>query len=243
MLEKKSSKYTISDESIEFQNKILFRIVAQKDFNTNSGEKVHAGDIGGWVESEKNLSQEGSCWIFDNAKALDNAQVAGNTILKHNAYASGNAQISGNVIMEGIGSISGSASASGNVLIADYAKVYGNARIESSQNITIICDDAQVYGNAKIDSSQIKGFLQIADDITVKGVCLRRTSEYQQYLHLAEAISMLSREREASPVYKVILEQAGKKGGELIKDIIDGITKEIKNMHPPEMKYIPEWER
>ena len=48
----------------------LFRIKALKDFSN-----VKKGDIGGYVESEKNLSQDGNCWIYDNAVVMGNAKV------------------------------------------------------------------------------------------------------------------------------------------------------------------------
>ena len=31
---------------------------------------VKEGDIGGYIESEDNLSQAGTCWIYDEAKVL-----------------------------------------------------------------------------------------------------------------------------------------------------------------------------
>ena len=43
----------------------LHRIRALRDVR----EDVRAGDLGGFVQSEENLSQEGSCWIYDNALA------------------------------------------------------------------------------------------------------------------------------------------------------------------------------
>ena len=51
-----------------------------------------AGDLGGRVESEYNLSQDGNSWISDNAVVLDyavvcgNAEVGGNSILNGDAY-------------------------------------------------------------------------------------------------------------------------------------------------------------
>lgn len=41
----------------------LFRIRATKDF-----EDVKIGDFGGFVQNESNLSQEGDCWIYDEAR-------------------------------------------------------------------------------------------------------------------------------------------------------------------------------
>lgn len=49
-------------------NKPYYRIRALKDFvNKASGEKIHKGDIGGYIANENILSQEGTCWIRDDA--------------------------------------------------------------------------------------------------------------------------------------------------------------------------------
>lgn len=46
---------------------------------------VFAGDLGGFVQSERNLSQEGTCWIADNAIAAEEACVSGHSLLCDNA--------------------------------------------------------------------------------------------------------------------------------------------------------------
>ena len=66
------------EDKIEYKRKTLYRIRALRDFSN-----VKAGDIGGYIESEKNLSHNGNCWIYDNAwvfgdaKVYDNARVYG----------------------------------------------------------------------------------------------------------------------------------------------------------------------
>ena len=51
----------------------LFRVKALIDFGD-----VKAGNVGGYVASERNLSQAGSCWVYGNARVYDNARVSGN---------------------------------------------------------------------------------------------------------------------------------------------------------------------
>ena len=75
----------------------LHRIRALRDVR----EDVHAGDLGGFVQSEENLSQEGQCWIAGNAVAAEEAYVYGNAIIEDYAivtagYVHGNVHISGN---------------------------------------------------------------------------------------------------------------------------------------------------
>ena len=54
----------------------LTRIRALKDFGT-----VKAGDLGGWIEKEYNLSQEGNAWVSGNACVYGNAWVYGNALI------------------------------------------------------------------------------------------------------------------------------------------------------------------
>ena len=65
-------KYELTDETIEVYGTALHRIKALKDFGN-----VKKGELGGYVESEHNLSQEGNCWVCGNAKVCGNAEVYG----------------------------------------------------------------------------------------------------------------------------------------------------------------------
>lgn len=70
-------KYEFTGETKAFNGATLHRIRALKDFGD-----VEAGDLGGWVASEDNLSQEGNCWIGDDARVYGNAWVAGDAEIK-----------------------------------------------------------------------------------------------------------------------------------------------------------------
>lgn len=63
--------------------------------------------MGGFVEKEWNLSQNGSSWIFDNAVCMEQARVQGDAVLLQSAMAregtliGGTARISGKSIVKG----------------------------------------------------------------------------------------------------------------------------------------------
>lgn len=61
-------KYKITNEKHPKFN--IYRIQALKDF-----EDVSAGQVGGFIENESNLSQDGNCWVYDNASAFGSAYV------------------------------------------------------------------------------------------------------------------------------------------------------------------------
>lgn len=87
-------KFELTTDRIEENGTILYRIKALIDF-----WDVKAGDLGGYVEKEENLSQYGSAWVSDNAFVLgnarvsDNAWVCGNTWVCDNAHIYGNARV------------------------------------------------------------------------------------------------------------------------------------------------------
>ncbi len=71
----------MNDENMKYElttNKRghLTQIRAIKDF-----ANVKKGDLGGFIESESNLSQEGDCWVYENAQVFGNAQVYGYAVI------------------------------------------------------------------------------------------------------------------------------------------------------------------
>ena len=76
-------KYILTEETKEVGGHILHKIQAVRDFGG-----VQKGDLGGWVESEENLSHDGDCWIFDNGRVSDDGRVFGNAKIGFNAYIS-----------------------------------------------------------------------------------------------------------------------------------------------------------
>ena len=122
----------------------LYRIKALRDFND-----VKKGDIGGYVEGEKNLSQLGDCWIYDNAIVSDNAQVCNNARVYDNAKVYGNAEVCDNVQIFD------------NAFVLDNVQVWDNARVCGK---AIVCDNARVYDNARI-----RGHAVVQHDAVVRG--------------------------------------------------------------------------
>ena len=70
----------------------VYRLRALRDFGD-----VRAGDLGGYVASERNLSQDGNCWVYDNAEIWGNALIYGDAAVRNNARVYEDAQIGGNV--------------------------------------------------------------------------------------------------------------------------------------------------
>lgn len=65
-----NKKYELTDETLEWNVRTLHRIRALVDFGD-----VKAGELGGWIEKEENLSHNGDAWVYDNAWVYGNALV------------------------------------------------------------------------------------------------------------------------------------------------------------------------
>ncbi len=69
----------------------LHRIQAVSDVN----EKVPKGTLGGFIENENNLSQEGTCWIYDDAICCENGEVKEEAALYDGSLVRGYAVVTG----------------------------------------------------------------------------------------------------------------------------------------------------
>lgn len=127
-----NQKYEITDMAHE-EYPFLHRIRALRDI---CGE-IHAGDIGGFVESESNLSAEpGDCaWIFDDAIACGSAYVSKGSVMSGHSRAEDNAYLRG-------ASMTGKALASGNAQIIHDPHTMGTP---------ILSGNCKVYGTVQGD--------------------------------------------------------------------------------------------
>lgn len=93
-------KYELTSETKIFFGHILYRIKALSSFGC-----VSAGDLGGFLESEKNLSQNGDAWVYGDAGVYGNAMVFGDARVSGNAWVYGNARVFGDAEVSEIGAI------------------------------------------------------------------------------------------------------------------------------------------
>lgn len=122
----------------------LHRIRALRDVR----EDVHVGDLGGFVQSEENLSQDGQSWVADNAVAAEEAYIHGDAIMwdyscaRGCASISGPSRIGGNAIVED-DAIIAAGYVHGDVHISGNAKLFANA---VTGGIPTVMEKASVYG-------------------------------------------------------------------------------------------------
>ena len=199
-------KYMLTDETRTIKGKILHRIKALKDF-----DHVKAGDLGGFIEKEENLSQEGIAWIFNNAQVYgtaqvyDDAKIYDNVQIYDNAHVYGDARIFGNVkifenaqiygeagIFEDT-EVFGNAQIFGYAWIGDNAQIFDNAQVCEGAMIhdyAHIYENAMIYGRAKVyGKARISGKSKVYEDAHVYGsVKVRDCAEILQYQHVSYGI-------------------------------------------------------
>ena len=165
-------------------NTTLHRIKALKDFTLADGTEIKKGDLGGWVESENNLSQFGNSWILGEARVFENAVVRNDAIVRGMATVCGNAQILHNA------RVFGNAWVHGDSTVSECSKIHGHSLIEGGRicghaniyDYASVMDGAVVYGWAQVfghafisngatvcDTVSISGYTPITDEIIVSG--------------------------------------------------------------------------
>lgn len=150
----KEKKYKLTKECKREGVRVLYRIEALKDFCD-----VERGDKGGWVESERNLSQDGNAWIYDDAEVFgkacvvddarvrNKAKVFGTAVICNKAQIYDNARIYYQAVVQDHVKIFDNAKIYGYAIISDYAKVYKNAKIYGYACVdgrAMICGDAVI---------------------------------------------------------------------------------------------------
>ncbi len=116
----------LKDDTIEHCGRILYRIKALIAFGT-----VVAGELGGYIEAEKNLNHNGNAWVSDNARVYGNARVYDNAWVSDNARVYGNARVYDNA------------------WVSDNARVYGNARVRS---FAVISERKMIFWASNVGS-------------------------------------------------------------------------------------------
>lgn len=126
------------------------RIRALRDINNPGMPIIRAGDLGGFVESEANLSHEGECWVAADAIVVSKAKVSDNALVTGEAYVGGGATVKGSAIVSGRACVIHKAVVEDRALVTDetnvliFSCIKGDARVEGE---AIISDSATLTDN------------------------------------------------------------------------------------------------
>lgn len=134
----------LENDTTEINGKTLYRIQALRSFGF-----VESGELGGYIEGEKNLSHDGDAWVADDACVYGNARVSEDAGVYGYSCVFGNAKIYGDASVCMSAWVYDNARVYGNSWVDASAKVYGNAEIYGE---AIVTNKACVGGDAKVSN-------------------------------------------------------------------------------------------
>lgn len=121
-----------------YHNSIAYPIRALKDF-----ADIKAGEIGGCIQKEENLSQTDDAWVYDGGWVFDDAVVREDSRIFTGGVIGGNAIVDHSFI--------------------DYTQITGNAIVKSSY----ISGRGIIFGNSKVSNVQIAEQIIICNDALI----------------------------------------------------------------------------
>lgn len=148
-------KYELTDVTKEVENDYgtytLHQIRALSSF-----DDVKEGDLGGYIESEANLSQEGKGWLYEDAIAFHNARIRHDAKVRGVSQVAGHASVEDNAIVENSivcsDAVVNSCAAIKFATIRGDAMITGNAKVTGNENNV---EQVEVTGNALISGNGI----------------------------------------------------------------------------------------
>ncbi|MCI9626495.1 MAG: hypothetical protein HFI90_06905 [Clostridia bacterium] len=134
-----SKKYEFTGETKDIYGVTVHQIRALRDFGD-----VKAGDIGGWIESEENLSHNGTAWVYGNGVVCDSGRVCNNGVVCDSGRVCNNGVVCDSGRVYGNGVVCGKMQVENNrqILMVDYiGSRYGSITFanDTDGNIAVAC--------------------------------------------------------------------------------------------------------
>lgn len=173
------SKYDLTYNLKKEGTITLYQVRALRDIPLHG---VRKGDLGGYIQSQANLSQSGECWVAKEAVVLDSATIEGDALVTENARVYGNAKVRGTVFVGDTAKVYEDALVEGACLVTRKARIHGFTKLAEDVEVwggadiagyTNLSGRVHVYGNAILrGKNSITGKCQIKGDARVRNVTL-----------------------------------------------------------------------
>ena len=168
-------------EKVEADGTVVYKKVKK------NREKM--GEKGGWIERMENLSQDGECWVGDNAIVCGRAYVSDNAQVRDRAEVGDNARLAEDAEVQGEAGVSESAYVHGMALVSgeDRIAVSGSAEVlgrvmekSSATDRAYVGEDVELMGEAKVEEHGmvLAGYLR--DDSVVTGNAIVAAGYYDE---------------------------------------------------------------
>ena len=121
----------LESDTIEVCGHVLHRIKSLIDFGI-----VKKGELGGYIEKESNLSQYGTCWVYDSACVMGDATLLENAMVLDNAIVCDNAFLSGSAMVREYGRVMGNSCMYEDSSVSGLAVLAGEASLTHEEELT-----------------------------------------------------------------------------------------------------------
>ena len=192
--ESQTLKYELTNVTLSQEGMLLRRIRALRDIPSIG---VKEGDFGGYVLSSKNLSQEGNCWVAEDAKVSRNAMVCDDAVVCRTAEVTDRAIVAGQAWVDGESHIQG------NAVVIDDAVVNGHGVVAENGFVSgdgFVNGFACVKGNGVVAEGGIRGKAVVdsyAEDLSPYLSDLQQSfretmqAEYSRFRAVAEKVAQV----------------------------------------------------
>lgn len=130
---------------------------------------IEAGDLGGVVQKESNLSHNGDCWIKGNARVIGESVVEGNALVTNRAVVKGKSRIASNAVVEDFAELDCVSLMGSDIWISGKANI----------RFTIIhASDVAIKNQAKLENCILMGSnIQVLNNASLKKVSVNEKSK------------------------------------------------------------------
>lgn len=157
----------------------LYQIRALREIqNERMIVSIKKGELGGYVESEKNLSQEGNSWISQSARVYENALVKDGSLVGNKVIVRGNAAIEDDAYVR--------AMSIGKTIIEDNARIGGISTVGLEDPFVVfnhkgtrIRGNSAILGNTMIDRTDVKD--SVIRDVHITACDVEKSIIYADY--------------------------------------------------------------
>lgn len=190
-------KYGVTDITEQRGGVTVHQIVALKDFCVDvknpAGDLetlyIRKGQLGGFIQSEDNLSQKGDCWVTESAAVFGESYVGGSAVVTGHALVMNNASVLGNATVSEGAVVCGHAVVAGNAVVTDSAVVDGPCTVRENACImdgacvngwSVVGGSLCVAGRAHITDCKLSGCGNITHDMKGTTASVEKDQEEEE---------------------------------------------------------------
>lgn len=159
-------EFVEGDSAQGLDGRVLRRIRARVDIPARN---IRAGNLGGYIESESNLSQDGDAWVGGNARAYGGVRIGEGALLHGNAIAYDDAILRGTCIVGGQAQVCGHATVLGNARASGGVCIYGDASVSGD---AIVGEQMMLPGGALVFACDLARYFGITSEGCLNPVTL-----------------------------------------------------------------------